>query len=61
MAAANYKDIVHIDISSVAISLMQEKYRDHSALTCKDNNNCNYYYYYYYPLIVLIVLVDTYY
>ncbi len=55
MAAANYKDIVHIDISSVAISLMQEKYRDHSALTCKDN--CNYYY----PLIVLIVLMDTYY
>lgn len=42
MAAANYKDIMNIDISSVAISLMQEKYKDHPALTCKyDIENYN--------------------
>ena len=34
MAAAGYKSITSIDFSPVVISHMQEKYKDHAALTC---------------------------
>lgn len=39
MVASGFKDITNIDVSSVVIQHMSEKYKDNPALTCTDVMN----------------------